>query len=139
MVNEQAGVELPPDEAVSIALHLVNAAFAAPDMSATYQMTNVIKEVFDVLQTAYPDLDTQGVAAARFIAHLRYFFTRAQDKRSLVGVGPRYSSAVIEAYPKEHQLAQRLALLLELRLGHAVADPEIVYLTMHIARLTSNE
>lgn len=37
--------------------------------------------------------------------------------------------------PAAHQLARRIAALLELRLGQPVSEDEIAYLTLHAARL----
>ncbi len=137
MVNSRIDVELPEDEAVSVTLHLVNAAFATEGMTAAYQMTDVIGEVLQVVASSFDGIDTTGVAAARFITHLRYFFVRVKEAGLHDELGPSYSSAIFDAHPEEHQCAVRVAMLLELRLGHPVSVEETLYLTMHIARLTS--
>jgi beta-glucoside operon transcriptional antiterminator len=48
-VNEHITVPLPPEEAVPIALHLVNAGFASGDLSFTYQMTGVFPQLLLLL------------------------------------------------------------------------------------------
>ena len=139
MVNERIDVPLPADEAVSVALHLVNAAFATADIAQTYQMTDVIGEILQVVKASFPQIDTQGVAAARFVTHLRYFFVRAQKGKMFSGSGLTYSAAIFEAHPKEYQCALRVGVLLELRLGEPISEEETVHLTMHVARLASDD
>lgn len=138
MVNQRVEVELPPEEAVSITLHLINAAFATADIGRTYQMTDVILEVLKVVERSFEQVDLQGVAAARFITHLRYFFVRAEDGQTLNAPSLAYSEAIFRAHPEEYQCALRVAILLELRLGVAMNDEENVYLTLHIARMVGD-
>lgn len=52
-VNSSVEQPLPDEEAVPIALHLVNAGFATGDLSFTYQMTGVFAQLFEVLEQAY--------------------------------------------------------------------------------------
>jgi beta-glucoside operon transcriptional antiterminator len=57
---------LPSDEAVPIALHFVNALFATDDLSRTVRMTELFRQVFTVLDSAYDrHFDTESTNAAR--------------------------------------------------------------------------
>ena len=83
-INDQLAVPIPSEEAVPIALHLVNAGFSTGDLSFTYQMTGVFQQLFDVLEQTFDRrIDRNTVNAARFITHLRYFFVRAHTGRQL--------------------------------------------------------
>ena len=67
-VNAQLDHRLVADEAVAIALHLVNAGFASGDLSFTYQMTGVFTQLFDIMGVEYErEFDRNSVNAARFI------------------------------------------------------------------------
>lgn len=138
MVNERGDVELPAEEAVSITLHLINAAFATADIGRTYQMTDVILDVLRVVEKSFDHVDLHGVAAARFITHLRYFFVRLEEGAANDSASLAYSKAIFEAHMDEYQCALRVAMLLELRMGAPITEEEIVYLTMHIARMASD-
>ena len=52
-LNQRLDVQLPPEEAVPLALHLVNAAFNTGNLTRTYQMTGVFSQIFDVIEQAY--------------------------------------------------------------------------------------
>lgn len=139
LVRERTGQPLSIDEAVPIALHFVNAAFATDDLSRTFAMTEVFTQIFTVLETAYGrSFDTDSINAARFITHLRYFFVRVQADKQLVENPASFTRTIRESFPKAHAAAQKVRALLELRLAKPITADEEVYLTLHVARLAAD-
>ncbi|MEE2570322.1 PRD domain-containing protein [Pseudarthrobacter sp. J64] len=139
-VNSRLEAPLVDDEAVAIALHLVNAGFATGDLSYTYQMTGVFAQLFEVLEQAYSrPFDRNTVNAARFITHLRYFFVRANSGRQLDERGGKLRDAIRESYPEAHSTALKLQAVLELRLGEPLTEDEVTYLTLHVARMVDED
>lgn len=139
LVRERTGQPLSIDEAVPIALHFVNAAFATDDLSRTFAMTEVFTQIFTVLETAYGrSFDTDSINAARFITHLRYFFVRVQADKQLVENPASFTRTIRESFPKAHAAAQKVRALLELRLAKPITTDEEVYLTLHVARLAAD-
>ena len=135
-INDQLTVPIPVEEAVPIALHLVNAGFSTGDLSFTYQMTGVFQQLFDVLEQTYDRrIDRNTVNAARFITHLRYFFVRAHNGKQLSEGAAALATAIRTSYPSEYIAATRLQAVLELRLGVPLTEDEITYLTLHVARM----
>ncbi|MGB7962300.1 MAG: PRD domain-containing protein [Propionicimonas sp.] len=139
LVRERTGQALSIDEAVPIALHFVNAAFATDDLSRTFAMTEVFTQIFTVLETAYGrSFDTDSINAARFITHLRYFFVRVQADKQLVENPASFTATIRQSFPKAHAAAQKVRALLELRLAKPITSDEEVYLTLHVARLAAD-
>ena len=137
-INARLETPLVADEAVPIALHIVNAGFVTGDLSYTYQMTDVFAQLFDVLEHAYErPFDRDTVNAARFITHLRYFFVRAKSGRQLEEQGSKLQAAIVESYPDAYSTALKLQSVLELRLGEPLTDDEVTYLTLHVARMVN--
>lgn len=135
-VNANLEAPLPEEEAVPIALHLVNAGFASGDLSHTYQMTGVFTQLFEVLEQSYGrPFDRDSVNAARFVTHLRYFFVRAGTGKQLDEGSSKLSPAIQEAYPRAYSTALKLEAVLELRLGEPLTEDEVMYLTLHVARM----
>lgn len=127
---------LPRTEAIAITLHLVNAGFATGDLSFTYTMTGVLQQLMNIIESDFEiKLHTETVSVGRFITHLRYLFVRIakheqlEDHRSAIG------EAIRSSYPESYQCAQRIAAVIELRLGSGLTEDEISYLTLHIARI----
>lgn len=139
-VNRRVETPLPDAEAVALALHLVNAGFSTGDLSFTYTMTGVIQQLIEVIEQTYGfALDLGSVSVGRFITHLRYLFVRIEQHRQLAQEHSTIGSAIREAYPRALECADRLAAILELRLGSALTDDEIAYLTLHVARVASDQ
>lgn len=138
-VSSQVEVDLPDSEAVAVALHLVNAGFHTDDLSDTYTMTGVFSQLFEIIDSSYDtSIDRSSISAARFITHLRYFFVRARDGRQLKEGMAVLASSLEVSHPEAVQCAQRLARVLELRLGVPLTEDEVAYLALHVARLSSD-
>lgn len=139
-VNAELGVELPQDEAVPIALHLVNAAFNSDNLALTHRMTNVLSQVLDMVEAAIDrPIDRDSLNVARFITHLRYFFVRMHSDKQLADDPLSFLDAVRSGYPDAHRCALHVRGVLEMRLGQPITEDETAYLALHIARLTQPE
>lgn len=138
-INARSERPLPADEAVGLALHLVNAGFATGDLSYTYKMTGVIQQMVAVIgQTFGLDVDSGSVSIGRFITHLRYLFVRIHQHRQLQEGTSAIGAAIRTAYPDAAECARRLAELLEIRLGAPLTEDEISYLALHVARVVAD-
>lgn len=139
-VNAELEVPLDPDEAMPIALHLVNSSFNAGDLSQTCLMTGVFSQIFDVIENGMGvPLDRESVNTARFITHLRYFFVRVHQGSQLRDDLKPLTTTLEQTYPDAARCARQVAEILELRLGQTVTPSETTYLAMHIARLTQED
>lgn len=138
-INERGAVSLPQVEAVGLALHLVNAGFATGDLSYTYTMTGLIQQMIGVIEQAFEvELGPGSLSVGRLITHLRYLFVRIQQHKQLLGEPSGIGAAIRDAYPEAAECADRLAALLELRLGAALTSDEISYLALHVWRVVSD-
>ncbi|WP_182048843.1 PRD domain-containing protein [Changpingibacter yushuensis] len=140
MAREDTHLPISDEETTAITLHLVNAnAFAGNDMSKTFEMTETLTQVFDVLRSIFDrDFASDDINTARFITHLRYFFTRAANDQQLQDQSEAFNESVRDSFPVAAQAAQRVRVVLEMRLDARLTDDELTYLILHIARLTGN-
>ncbi|WP_415949670.1 PRD domain-containing protein [Streptomyces sp. KLOTTS4A1] len=136
-INKRVDGQLDPSEATALALHLVNAGFASGDLSFTYTMTGVIQQMLAVVSEQYSlAVPQDSVSAARFITHVRYLFVRIQQHRQLKGHESTIGKGIRQHYPEATATAQRLATIVELRLGQPLSEDEVSYLALHVARMT---
>ncbi|MEK0373098.1 PRD domain-containing protein [Corynebacterium mastitidis] len=80
-------------------------------------------------------MDRQGLAAARFITHMRYFFARVAQEGQWHDGGSALAQTLEQSYPEAVACAGKLAAVLELRLGVELSSDERAYLALHVARL----
>ena len=141
LVRERLGVDVPDGEAIPIALHVVNAQFAAEDLARTFRMTEVFAQIFRVISSAYGQpVDQDSMAVARFVTHLRYLFVRTETARTPVGGDPTLPAvrqAVSTGFPRAFDCARKIMVLLEMQLGKGLSEDEHTYLTIHVARLAA--
>lgn len=138
LVEERTGVPLPGLEAIPFALHFVNARFGQDDLSKTMEMTEAFGAVLDVLRERLAvEIVDDSLDVTRFLTHLRYLFLR-QEKGALPGGDhDRLFEVVRASHPEELACAEEVKRLLEDRFGWELNTNELLYLTLHIARLTS--
>lgn len=135
-INDHVDPRLPDSEATALALHLVNAGFAAGDLAFTYTMTGIIQQMLDVVSGRFGlDLDRASMSAARFITHVRYLFVRIQQHRQLDEQDSLIGRSIRENYPEATRTATQLATIVELRLGSRLTADEVSYLALHVARM----
>ena len=142
MVRERLQVELDPNEAIPLALHLVNAQFATADMSQAFRMTEVFAQVFEIIEASYErKIDPDSMSAARFVTHLRYLFVRASRASANRAEDvdevsqPSLLAALRADVPRAYACAQKVLLVLQMQLKQSLTRDELTYLTIHIARL----
>lgn len=142
LVRERLGVNLPANEAIPLAMHLVNSQFATEDMSGTYRMTEIFSQIFGVISTGFGQpVDQASMSAARFVTHLRYLFARAAkgvDSEAEPSV-PLLLENLKTAHPQAFACARKVLLILEMHLEQQLTDDELTYLTIHIARLAKDQ
>lgn len=139
LVEERRGVRLPDLETIPFALHFVNARFGHDDLSMTMEMTEVFGSVLDVVRSRFGiAADESSLDVTRFITHLRYLFLRQQ--RGTVSGGDQHQlyDLVRATQPAEFGCAEEVKAMLEDRFGWDLNDNEVLYLTLHIARLTAS-
>jgi beta-glucoside operon transcriptional antiterminator len=136
VVFDHSGVRLPASEAAAITLHLVNASYAAGDMTTTFQLTSVLTEVISIVERDFDvPVDTSSPAAARFATHLRFLLNRLQNKTQQEGTSSYMWSAARASHPREHACAVIISALLGDRFGVVITQDEELYLTLHVMRL----
>lgn len=148
VVQQRTGIQLDDSEAVSFALHVVTAQYAAGsgDFVRTARLTELLCKSLDVVDAALPGgpgvLDRNSMVTARFITLLRFLLQRLTAPevagRSEDPPLERLSRTVTTEYPEAYHVAQQLILMLSFEVGRECSPSEITYLTLHVARLTAS-
>lgn len=133
------GAPLDPDDAVAIALHLVNAQFAAPGLAKAVQMTEIITRAIGVAEQTFGIMiDQQSMNTARFVTHLRYLFSRVASGKQIHDPHPTLVDAIANAHPEAMTCAMKVQYLIEMGLNATLTPDETAYLALHIARLIAD-
>lgn len=135
-IERGLGFTMPPDEAASIALHIVNAEYDSPTMNETLNMTRLIQAIIEFVKD-FPDLyfDENSMDYERFITHLKYLVHRMYRGNDSPRHDPIFVQAIGGIYPAEWDYSEQVAQFVTGRTGHTLSSEEKAYLTVHLHRI----
>ncbi|MEU0469376.1 PRD domain-containing protein [Amycolatopsis sp. NPDC006131] len=137
-MDERLGVRLPDAEVTPLALHFVNAQFESPDLSRAVELTEVLTVVLTETGRFFGlDLDEDSLEVARFITHLRYFARRQQRGPAEGDTFGLLRESLRTSHSREVACADHVGRILRERCGWIVDQDEVLYLALHISRLTA--
>lgn len=135
-LNHRLNIELPEEEAGNIAFHLVNAQTENSSMERTMQAMRMLKDIYGIIQkSSGSQIDENSVYYARFLTHMQYFIERVLDKKMLGSEDISVLEPVLEQHPKAYACARRIADYVRKNLMVEVSQEELIYLTIHMARI----
>lgn len=142
-IEERCGIQLNPDEATFIALHIVNAELNS-SMSEMRDLTRLLDGCIQVTEFYYRrKFDRNSLDFNRFSVHLRYLVQRLfQDKplQNRTTQSDLLFRELIKRNCAEHyECANRIALYIESNFEKTVTEEEKIYLTIHLKRLNTGD
>lgn len=139
LVSDRLGVQLQSEEATAFALHFVSVSFSHSVIDRTVLMTQSLTDIFSLVDASRGEpLDRQGAAAARFVTHLRYLFTRLAEGREVVDAPQLLRDALEDGLPESMDLARAISAQLEESWGHPLSSSETAYIALHVHRLLAD-
>ena len=137
LLNEEFNINLPEDEAASIAMHIVNAELGA-GIRDTIQVTEVIQNVLNVIRYHFKiDLDEESLYYSRFLTHLKFFAYRILNSAVNEQGDEDFEEVVKLRYPEPYECSLKIAQLIKDKYNKELSSDELVYLTVHIKRITT--
>lgn len=133
------GVRLPPSEAVGIALSILNSALtisertAHKEQEAAFLVDRITQLVEDEMGIT---VDRSSFDFARFATHMQYLIDRMVDGTPIETKNEALYQEVEASYPQATSCARKAATLIEQRLGGKLTQEELLYLVLHVNRVS---
>ncbi|MFK4341073.1 MULTISPECIES: BglG family transcription antiterminator LicT [unclassified Paenibacillus] len=138
LVQQRVGVELPEGEAAFLALHFVNGQLDGETEHEGMELAGIISKVLDIVKYHYQvELDDTSLSFTRFVTHLRYFIQRQSKGEVIISEDVFLHDIVKEKYPRAYKCSLKIKQYLDTSYGWNCTLDELLYLTVHIHRLTS--
>lgn len=138
LIKSRTGVRLPDSEAALIAYHFVNAQV---EMSSTLDndvLRSVLLKILDIVRFHFQiELDEKSLNYSRFVTHLRYFIKRQTLGEKLNNNDHQLYELVKDNYPKAFHCAMKIKRFLHSNQGWNCTNDELLYLTVHIQRVST--
>ncbi|ETA79309.1 BglG family transcription antiterminator LicT [Youngiibacter fragilis] len=141
MIKNELGIDLPEDEAAAIAMHIVNSELGSESNRDVVKVTELIQNVLNIVRYRYKvDFDEEDFHYNRFITHLKFFGYRILSGSSETGNSDTDFEEIVKIrYPEEYDCSLRIADFIRNKYERILTADELVYLTVHIKRITIDQ
>lgn len=135
-LKKKTRYDIPEQEAAFIALHFINANQDMEGMHQTIETTKIIQNILNITKLYYGrELNVEDFDVGRFIVHVRYFVQR-QIKGSGLDMDLSIAEAIAKSCPNDYKCAVKIADFLKKKYDWDVNDAELLYLTLHLNRIS---
>lgn len=140
LIEQRLNVRLPEDEAGFIALHIVNAQLES-GMSDMVRITEFIREALTIVEGYYNlTVDEQSIDYGRFITHLKFLGQRIFKKKVLAESKDNFWNEMVQKrYPHDFACAEQIGARVYELFSIPLSREELVFLTIHLHRLSGGE
>lgn len=137
LVKEKLGIELPEDEAGSIAFHFMNARQDNPYAGQNKVIDNVVGDILNIIQYSFQIVyDKESISYTRCVTHLRLFAQRLICHEMLAEEqNLNLYKQVLESCGRERGCVKKINIYVMDRFGVKITSQEELYLTLHIHRV----
>lgn len=137
IIKKRLNVDLPEDEAASIALHIVNAQLNSSNMSETMDITKVIQNILNIVKFHYKiELDEYSLHYERFVTHLKFFAKRLFSGEEIDDQDKNLYKIFREKYKEPYKCVDKIKKYIKSEFDTDITDEEMMYLAVHISRVT---
>ena len=136
ILEEYTGKRLPDNEAVSVALHLINAENESEDMHFTILALKITEDVDAIIEKELKiRLDKDSFQYSRFAMHLRYLMQRLMNGKQVDDQGVSLLGQMRREYPQIYVCARAVVNYFAETWKWQCNDEELLYLMLHIYRV----
>ena len=137
LIQDRLGILLPEDEAGFIALHFVNAEYGT-DIRDAVKFPDQMQAIVDIVERDLGMLlDESSLHYERFMTHIKFLIQRIYRKELLSSEDRELSLLMQRKYPREYQCSLKVAEYIMQATGSRLSEEEIMYLSVHIRRVST--
>lgn len=137
LIQDRLDILLPEDEAGFIALHFVNAEYGT-DIRDAVKFPDQMQAIVDIVERDLGILlDESSLHYERFMTHIKFLIPRIYRKELLSSEDRELSLLMQRKYPREYQCSLKVAEYIMQATGSRLSEEEIMYLSVHIRRVTT--
>lgn len=137
LIQDRLDILLPEDEAGFIALHFVNAEYGT-DIRDAVKFPDQMQAIVDIVERELGILlDESSLHYERFMTHIKFLIQRIYRKELLSSEDRELSLMMQRKYPREYQCSVKVAEYIMQATGCRLSEEEIMYLSVHIRRVST--
>lgn len=134
LIEEKTNLQMPDDEAASIAIHLVNAEYNSK-ISDTFHMTEMIQEMVKRIEARFPRFTENSMHKDWLVSNLKYIAHRLMKLPAVEGTEDKeYRNMIRKHCGEEYNLVDEINEFLIEKYDCSMTDEEKIYLAISIKR-----
>lgn len=138
LIDKQLAIQLPEEEAVNIAFHLINAQTSDGIKKDGLNYANLVSNLVTILRHSLgKNMANDNVHYQRLITHLKFFAERFFSDNMLDSQNSQLFEHVATAYPESTNIAFIIKDYLYSIYSKKLPKDELTFLIIHINRLRS--
>lgn len=139
LIQKEMKIFLPKEEAVYIALHVINAEEKEQGKKVLND-DEIVEEILEIIEKDYQiSVNREDFNYSRFVTHLHYLLKRGRDNTFYETENIKIFQSVKNDYPQSFECAEKVSDFLKKQEDVDLTDEEKLYLMLHIHRLCTRE
>ncbi len=136
-INQTLNVELPKDEATSIAFHLIVASQEKTNIETRELLEGVNRIVDITMKHLGKQIDEDSLAYSRYIIHLKFFLSRIVSSQTSNGSSELTNifGQLVTKYEGVEKCINEISEYINEKFNYVCTDEDCIYLMIHIVRL----
>ena len=140
LINQEMDTHLSKDEAVSIAMHFINAENMQRNEENEVDEKTIILDLTKIIEADFSmTIDRDGFNYSRFVSHMQYLLKRRENDTEITSENKKMYDSMKNAYQKTFDCVLHIKEYLITALNWNPSEEELLYLMLHINRLCSRE
>jgi len=139
IIKKQLNIALSVDEAISIALHIVNAErtnTGEQSLESTYREAKIIQDIAEIIKLHFGySFDMSKHSYQRLLFHLQFFTKNITKEHHPIDDESILYEQVKENYGLAFNCAEKIKIYLQRNYDYVLNRNEYVYLTIHIQKI----
>lgn len=142
-LRKEFQVGLQSDEAVGIALNLVNAKAVTEkkeDQDEAAKVADMLEDVTELVESYFHILvDRDSFNFSRYATHLQYLFQRIHRQTAIDSENLRLYGSLREEFPHISDCVEKISAHIKEKWGAELSEEEKLYLILHVNRICAKE
>ena len=134
------GIQLPKEEIIGIALHLINAKAIVNSYQKSEGNNDVIENITNIIERFFSiTVERKSFNYSRFVSHIQYLLKRGSEGQYIMSDNQEMFKTLTDSFPKVYECAKQIDAYIFKQFNYTFNDEEILYLMLHINRLCARE
>lgn len=142
LIKEKYNISMDEDEAGFLAMHIVSSE-VGKNINDVYEITSFIYEILELVKNYFGIVfNEDSLSYYRFVTHLKFFgkriFSKIQNNKN-DSLNNDLLELMRSKYVQSYRCALEIKQYVEKKYQYHLDDEEVLFLTIHVAKIISNK